>query len=52
MGLQNAMAHGPVYPGLKAVGPQMEPLYHNNGQICQELLSLHMNLPQELVIYN
>ena len=51
MGLKSAMAHEPVYFGSKTVGPYMEPLFHNNGQIFEELLSLHMNLCQEMVIY-
>ena len=42
---------GQVYFGSK-VGPQMEPIFHNNGLIFKELLSLHMNLHQEVVIYN
>ena len=46
------MAHGPDYLGLKDVGPYMEPLYHNNGQIFEEPLSLYMNLRWEVVIYN
>ena len=29
----------------------MEPVSHNNGRIFQELLQLHMNLRQEVVIY-
>ena len=29
------MAHGPVYFGLKAVGPYIEPLFHDNGQILR-----------------
>ena len=44
--LKNALAHGPVYFGLKALGPHMKPLFHNNGQIFQEILPFHMNLPQ------
>ena len=51
LAFKNAIAHGPDYLGLKAVGPYMEPLFHNNGQIFDELLSLHMNLCQEVVIY-
>ena len=51
MAFKNAMAHGPDYLGLKAVGPYMEPLFHNNGQIFDELLSLHMNLRPEVAIY-
>ena len=49
---QSDMAHGPEYLGLKAVGLYMEPLFHNNGQIFDELLSLHMNLRPKMVIYN
>ena len=45
------MDYGSVYFGLKAVGPYMEPLFLN-AQIFEELLSLHMNLHQEGVIYN
>ena len=44
--------HGPVYFGLKALGAYMEPLFHNNDQIYEELLSLHMNLHQEVLMYN
>ena len=29
---KNALAPGPVYCGLKTVGPYMEPLFHINGQ--------------------
>ena len=29
-----------------------KPLFHNNGQIFEELLSLHVNLCQEVVIHN
>ena len=44
------MAHGPEYDGLKAAGPYMEPLFHDNVQIFQELPSLHMNLHQEVIM--
>ena len=47
---KNAMAHGPDYLGLKAAGSYMEPLFHNIGQIFDELMSLHVNLCWELVI--
>ena len=46
------MTHGPFYFGFKAVGPYMEPLFHNNGHMYEEILSLDMNLSQGLVIYN
>ena len=46
------MGHGPVYFGLKAVGPYIEPLFQNNGPIFDELLSLHMNLRPKVVVYN
>ena len=52
MSFKNTMDHGPVYFGLKAVGPYMEPPFHNIGQIFDELLSLHMNLRPKVVIYN
>ena len=40
---KKTITHGAVYFGLKAVEPLMESLFHNNGQIFQELQSLHMN---------
>ena len=46
------MANGPEYLGLKAVGPYMEPHFQNIGKIFEELLSLHMNLCQDVVIHN
>ena len=46
------MAHGPVYFGLKAVGPYTDPLFFYNGKIFEELLSLHMNLCQKVVVYD
>ena len=46
------MAFGPVYFGLKAVGPYIESIVNDNGQIFEELLSLHMKLVQEVVNYN
>ena len=52
LAFKNAMAHGPEYLGLKAVGPSIQPLFHNNGQIFEELLLLHMNFCQEVVINN
>ena len=52
MAFKNAMAHGPDYLGLKVVGPYMEPLFHNNGHMYEEIPSLDMNLSQGLVIYN
>ena len=48
MGLQNSMAHGPVYFGLKAVGPYMDTLLHNDWQIFQELLSFHMQVDHNI----
>ena len=50
--LKKWIIHGPEYLGLKAVGPYMEPHFHNNGQIFEELHSLHMNVCLEVVIYN
>ena len=35
LAFQNSMAHGPEYLGSKAVGPYMEPHFHNNGQIFE-----------------
>ena len=46
------MAHGPEYLGLETVGPHQEPFFHINGHIFEELLSLHMNLRQDVVVYN
>ena len=46
------MPHGPVYFGLKAVGPYIEPLFNDKGQIFEELLSLPLNLHQGVVTYN
>ena len=50
LAFKNAMAHGQDYLGFKAVGPYMEPLFHNNGQIFDELLSLRINLRPKVVI--
>ena len=50
IGLQKYHGQGPVNLALKAVGPYMEPLFHNNGHIFQELLSLHLNLRHKVVM--
>ena len=41
MAFINAMALGPEYLVLKAVGPYIEPIFHDGGKIFEELLSMY-----------